>query len=168
MSNIAKAFAGGKAFIPFITCGDPDLDTTEQAARAMARAGADLIELGIPFSSTSAVVRMKSFRSTGMRTAFTRSESRSREPPKSRSSVTTDRAGAPAASRSLAAWRTSRPEKRRPSAGEISLKSGMTGTYPARRRSSRRAVNRLMRSPPRRRGSGPPAPTAFPPPGRSR
>lgn len=54
MSNIAKAFAGGKAFIPFITCGDPDLDTTEQAARAMARAGADLIELGIPFSDPTA------------------------------------------------------------------------------------------------------------------
>ena len=54
MSNIAKAFAGGKAFIPFITCGDPDLDTTEQAVRAMARAGADLIELGIPFSDPTA------------------------------------------------------------------------------------------------------------------
>ena len=54
MSNIAKAFAGGKAFIPFITCGDPDLDTTEQAARAMARAGADLIELGIPVSDPTA------------------------------------------------------------------------------------------------------------------
>ena len=48
MSNIAKAFASGKAFIPFITCGDPDLVTTEQAVRAMTKAGADLIELGIP------------------------------------------------------------------------------------------------------------------------
>ena len=54
MSNIAKAFAGGKAFIPFITCGDPDLDTTERAVRAMAAAGADLIELGIPFSDPTA------------------------------------------------------------------------------------------------------------------
>ena len=35
MSNIAKAFAGGKAFIPFITCGDPDLKTTAAAIRAM-------------------------------------------------------------------------------------------------------------------------------------
>ena len=54
MSNIAKAFASGKAFIPFITCGDPDLVTTEQAVRAMTKAGADLIELGIPFSDPTA------------------------------------------------------------------------------------------------------------------
>ena len=50
MSNIAKAFANGKAFIPFITCGDPDLETTAKVVRAMAESGADLIELGIPFS----------------------------------------------------------------------------------------------------------------------
>lgn len=54
MSNIAKAFAHGKAFIPFLTCGDPDLDTTERLVRAMAEAGADLIELGIPFSDPTA------------------------------------------------------------------------------------------------------------------
>ena len=54
MSNIAKAFADGKAFIPFITCGDPDLETTERVVRAMAEAGADLIELGIPFSDPTA------------------------------------------------------------------------------------------------------------------
>ena len=54
MSNIAKAFAQGKAFIPFITCGDPDLETTAEIVRAMARAGADLIELGIPFSDPTA------------------------------------------------------------------------------------------------------------------
>ena len=54
MSNIAKAFAGGKAFIPFITCGDPDLATTAAAVRAMAANGADLIELGIPFSDPTA------------------------------------------------------------------------------------------------------------------
>lgn len=54
MSNIAKAFAHGKAFIPFITCGDPDLETTAEIVRAMARAGADLIELGIPFSDPTA------------------------------------------------------------------------------------------------------------------
>ena len=54
MSNIAKAFAGGKAFIPFITCGDPDLATTAKAVRAMAQNGADLIELGIPFSDPTA------------------------------------------------------------------------------------------------------------------
>lgn len=54
MSNIAKAFADGKAFIPFITCGDPDLETTAKVVRAMAEAGADLIELGIPFSDPTA------------------------------------------------------------------------------------------------------------------
>ena len=54
MSNIYKAFSGGKAFIPFITCGDPDLETTGAAVRAMAANGADLIELGIPFSDPTA------------------------------------------------------------------------------------------------------------------
>lgn len=54
MSNIAKAFAEGKAFIPFVTCGDPDLETTAKVVRAMAEAGADLIELGIPFSDPTA------------------------------------------------------------------------------------------------------------------
>lgn len=54
MSNIAKAFANGKAFIPFVTCGDPDLETTANIVRAMAEAGADLIELGIPFSDPTA------------------------------------------------------------------------------------------------------------------
>ena len=38
MSNIAKAFANGKAFIPFVTCGDPDLETTAKVVRAMAQA----------------------------------------------------------------------------------------------------------------------------------
>lgn len=50
MSNIAKAFEKGKAFIPFITCGYPDLNTTAEVIRASADNGADLIELGIPFS----------------------------------------------------------------------------------------------------------------------
>ena len=54
MSNIAKAFANGKAFIPFITCGDPDIPTTESCVREMVLAGADLIELGIPFSDPTA------------------------------------------------------------------------------------------------------------------
>ena len=54
MSKIQSAFANGKAFIPFITCGDPDLETTAAAVRAMAEAGADLIELGIPFSDPTA------------------------------------------------------------------------------------------------------------------
>lgn len=54
MSNIAKAFEGGKAFIPFVTCGDPDLETTGKIVREMAANGADLIELGIPFSDPTA------------------------------------------------------------------------------------------------------------------
>ncbi|MGN1019471.1 MAG: tryptophan synthase subunit alpha [Aristaeellaceae bacterium] len=54
MSRIRDAFAQGKAFIPFITCGDPDLETTAAAVRAMAEAGADVIELGIPFSDPTA------------------------------------------------------------------------------------------------------------------
>lgn len=54
MSNIKNAFANDKAFIPFITCGDPDLDTTKEIIRAMAANGADLIELGIPFSDPTA------------------------------------------------------------------------------------------------------------------
>lgn len=54
MSNIAKAFAGGKAFIPFITCGDPNLETTAACVRAAVENGADLIELGIPFSDPTA------------------------------------------------------------------------------------------------------------------
>ena len=54
MSNIKKAFENRKAFIPFITCGDPDLETTEKVVYAMEEAGADLIELGIPFSDPTA------------------------------------------------------------------------------------------------------------------
>ena len=57
MSRIGRAFAaapGGKAFIPFITAGDPTLDVTEELVVAMAAAGADLIELGIPFSDPTA------------------------------------------------------------------------------------------------------------------
>ncbi len=54
MSKIREAFDGHKAFIPFITCGDPDLATTAAAVRAMVAAGADLIELGIPFSDPTA------------------------------------------------------------------------------------------------------------------
>lgn len=54
MSNIKSAFANGKAFIAFITCGDPDLKTTAAAVRAAAANGADLIELGIPFSDPTA------------------------------------------------------------------------------------------------------------------
>ena len=54
MSNIKKAFKNGKAFIAFLTCGDPDLETTEKLILAMAAAGVDIIELGIPFSDPTA------------------------------------------------------------------------------------------------------------------
>ena len=54
MSNIASAFSNRKAFIAFITCGDPDLETTAEAVKAAVKAGADLIELGIPFSDPTA------------------------------------------------------------------------------------------------------------------
>ena len=57
MSRIQRAFEdspNGKAFIPFITAGDPALHVTEQLVLAMADAGADLIELGIPFSDPMA------------------------------------------------------------------------------------------------------------------
>lgn len=54
MSKIKNAFQNGKAFIAFITCGDPDLDTTAAAVRAAVENGADLIELGIPFSDPTA------------------------------------------------------------------------------------------------------------------
>jgi len=50
MSKIQNVFDHGKAFIAFITAGDPNLDITEQLIPAMDRAGADLIEIGIPFS----------------------------------------------------------------------------------------------------------------------
>lgn len=54
MNRIQEAFRNGKAFIPFITCGDPDLETTARVVRAIAQNGADLIELGIPFSDPTA------------------------------------------------------------------------------------------------------------------
>ena len=50
MNRIEQVFANGKAFIPFITAGDPNVDVTERLVLEMAKAGADLIELGIPFS----------------------------------------------------------------------------------------------------------------------
>ena len=50
MNRIAKAFDGKKAFIAFITGGDPDIETTEKLVLGMAEAGADIIEIGVPFS----------------------------------------------------------------------------------------------------------------------
>lgn len=54
MNKIKNTFSNGKAFIPFITCGDPDLATTAAAVREAEKNGADLIELGIPFSDPTA------------------------------------------------------------------------------------------------------------------
>lgn len=54
MSKIASAFQDKKAFIAFITCGDPDLETTAVAVREAVKNGASLIELGIPFSDPTA------------------------------------------------------------------------------------------------------------------
>ncbi|MGI6069610.1 MAG: tryptophan synthase subunit alpha [Blautia sp.] len=50
MIRIQDAFQDKKAFIPFVTGGDPDLDTTKELLIAMEKAGADLIEIGLPFS----------------------------------------------------------------------------------------------------------------------
>ncbi len=52
--RITEAFTRGKAFIPFITCGDPSLEVTERLVYGLEEAGADLIELGIPFSDPTA------------------------------------------------------------------------------------------------------------------
>ncbi len=54
MTRIKKAFDRQKAFVAFITCGDPDLETTAACVRAAVAGGADLIELGIPFSDPTA------------------------------------------------------------------------------------------------------------------
>ena len=50
MNKLAEVFARGKAFIPFVTAGDPSLNMTEELILGMEKAGADLIEIGIPFS----------------------------------------------------------------------------------------------------------------------
>ncbi len=50
MTEIRNAFKNGKAFIPFITAGDPNLETTEKLLIGMSENGADIIEIGIPFS----------------------------------------------------------------------------------------------------------------------
>lgn len=50
MSKLTNAFASGKAFIPFVVAGDPDAQSTVSNIVALAAAGADIIELGIPFS----------------------------------------------------------------------------------------------------------------------
>ena len=53
MSRIQNAFQNGKAFIPFITCGDPDLETTKRAVLAAVRNGADCLGVGAMFSTST-------------------------------------------------------------------------------------------------------------------
>ena len=55
MNKFQKALENGKAFIAFLTCGDPDLTTTEASVIAAAEGGAGIIELNIPFSDPTAV-----------------------------------------------------------------------------------------------------------------
>jgi tryptophan synthase alpha chain len=54
MTEIRDAFRNGKALVTFVTCGDPDLETTKTIVLSLAENGADLIELGIPFSDPTA------------------------------------------------------------------------------------------------------------------
>ncbi len=54
MTKIQEAFKNKKAFIPFITAGDPNLEVTKELVIAMEKAGADIVELGIPFSDPTA------------------------------------------------------------------------------------------------------------------
>jgi tryptophan synthase alpha chain len=57
MSRIAAAFerlAGRTALIPFVTCGDPYADATPEVMHALAAGGADIVELGVPFSDPMA------------------------------------------------------------------------------------------------------------------
>ncbi|MDR0311731.1 MAG: tryptophan synthase subunit alpha [Acidobacteriota bacterium] len=66
MNRIKKAFENKKAFIAFITGGDPDIETTEKLVIALTEAGADIIEIGIPFSdpiAEGAVIQEASERS---------------------------------------------------------------------------------------------------------
>ena len=50
MSKVTEAFSNSKAFIPFLTAGDPNIEKTENYILELEKAGADLIEIGIPFS----------------------------------------------------------------------------------------------------------------------
>jgi len=54
MDLFGKAFRSGRALIPFVTAGDPDLETTRSLVLALEEAGADIIELGVPFSDPQA------------------------------------------------------------------------------------------------------------------
>jgi tryptophan synthase alpha chain len=71
MSKIADAFKNGKAFVGFVTAGDPNLEVSEQIMLNMVKAGCDLIEIGIPFSDPIAegpVIQEANLRSLGQGT----------------------------------------------------------------------------------------------------
>ena len=74
MKSVSESFAslrqaGQCALIPFITAGDPDLNTTAEALRVLDRSGADIIELGVPYSDPLADgPRHSSRRHTGLET----------------------------------------------------------------------------------------------------
>lgn len=64
MNNIKKAFEN-KALIGFLMAGDPDLNTTKEVIISMAKAGCDMVELGVPFSdpiAESSVVQSANLR----------------------------------------------------------------------------------------------------------
>jgi len=50
MSRLSEAFADGPAFVPYLALGDPDLESSLEYVRALDRGGADVVELGLPFS----------------------------------------------------------------------------------------------------------------------
>ncbi|PYG85825.1 tryptophan synthase alpha chain [Ruminiclostridium sufflavum DSM 19573] len=75
MSKIEAAFAKGKAFIGFLTAGDPTLEKTEEFILSMTEAGADLIEIGIPFSDPIAegeVIQRANVRALSVNTTLDR------------------------------------------------------------------------------------------------
>ena len=55
MNKISEIFKRGKALIPFITCGDPNLDATAEIIKSMCAGGADIIGLRIPLDRKSVV-----------------------------------------------------------------------------------------------------------------
>jgi tryptophan synthase alpha chain len=75
MSKIQTAFQQGKAFIGFVTAGDPAIETTERFILEMVNAGTDLIEIGIPFSDPIAegpVIQQANIRSLSAGTTLTK------------------------------------------------------------------------------------------------
>jgi tryptophan synthase alpha chain len=80
MGRIAECFAAlrarnERALVPFVTAGDPDLSTTEALVPALAEAGADAVEIGVPFSDPMAegpTIQRASERALASRTSLRR------------------------------------------------------------------------------------------------